>query len=81
MKTLYLCHNECRQRIAFRQRGIAFLDNVLETLTERELAIVILHYHHGVSHKEISEKMHLSYANVRQLCYVVLKKLRKEMEK
>lgn len=55
------------------------LDKALGTLEERELAIVILHYYHGLSHKEIAEKMHLSYTNVRQLCHVALKKLRKEM--
>ena len=53
------------------------LDNALDTLEERELAIVIMHYYHGLSHKEISEKMNLSYTNVRQLCHVALKKLRK----
>lgn len=57
------------------------LDKALDALTERERAIVILHYYHGLSHKAISEKMHLSYTNVRQLCHVALKKLRKEMEK
>ena len=57
------------------------LDKALDTLKERELAIVILHYYHGLSHKEIAAKMHLSYANVRQLCHVALKKLRKEMMK
>lgn len=41
------------------------LDKALGTLEERELAIVILHYYHGLSHKEIAEKMHLSYTNVR----------------
>lgn len=57
------------------------LDEALNTLAERELAIVVLHYYHGLSHKEIAEKMHLSYANVRQSCHVALKKLRKEMKK
>lgn len=55
------------------------LDKAFDTLEERELAIVILHYYHGQSHKEIAEKMQLSYTNVRQLCHVALKKLRKEM--
>lgn len=55
------------------------LDKALGTLEERELAIVILHYYHGLSHKEIAEKMQLSYTNVRQLCHVALKKLRKGM--
>ena len=55
------------------------LNRALDTLAERELAIVILHYYHGLSHKEIAEKMQLSYTNVRQLCHVALTKLRKEM--
>ena len=57
------------------------LDDALDTLTERELAIVILHYYHGLSHKEVAKKMQLSYVNVRQICHVALEKLRKEIEK
>ena len=57
------------------------LDDALDTLTERELAIVILHYYHGLSHKEVAKKMQLSYVNVRQICHVALENLRKEMEK
>ena len=57
------------------------LDDALDTLTERELAIVILHYYYGLSHKEVAKKMQLSYVNVRQICHVALEKLRKEMEK
>ncbi len=55
------------------------LDEALDILPQRELAVVVLHYYHGLSHREIAEKMHLSYTNVRQLCHVALKKLRKEM--
>ena len=57
------------------------LDDALDTLNERELAIVILHYYHGLSHKEVAKKMQLSYVNVRQICHVALEKLRKEIEK
>ncbi len=57
------------------------LNGALNVLNERELAIVVLHYYHGLSHKEISEKMRLSYSNVRQICHVSIQKLRKEMEK
>ena len=60
---------------------LTFLDDALDTLAERELAIVILHYYHGLSHKEVAKKMQLSYVNVRQICHVALEKLRKEMEK
>lgn len=55
------------------------LDKALGILTERELEIVVLHYYHGLSHKEISEKMRLSYSNVRRLCHVSIEKLRKKM--
>lgn len=57
------------------------LSSALETLSERESAIVILHYYHGLSHREIAERMRLSYVNVRQLCHVALGKLRREMER
>ena len=57
------------------------LDDALDILNERELAIVILHYYHGLSHKEVAKKMQLSYVNVRQICHVALEKLRKELEK
>lgn len=59
---------------------LAKLDGALDTLTEREREIVILYYYYGLSHKEISEKMHLSYTNVRQLCHISIKKLRKIMK-
>ena len=55
------------------------LDRALDTLAEREREIVILHYYNGLSHREIAEKMRLSYANVRQLCHVALRKLRSAM--
>ena len=66
---------------AFYHELLTFLDDALDTLTERELAIVILRYYHGLSHKEVAKKMQLSYVNVRQICHVALEKLRKEMEK
>ncbi len=59
---------------------LAELDSALDTLTEREREVVILYYYHGLSHKEISEKMHLSYVNTRQLCHIAIKKLRKAMK-
>ncbi len=60
---------------------LAELDSALDTLTEREREVVILYYYHGLSHKEISEKMHVSYTNARQLCHISIKKLRKVMKK
>ncbi len=55
------------------------LAHALDVLNEREQAVVILHYYHGLSHREIAEKMHLSYVNVRQICHTALRKLRQEM--
>ncbi len=55
------------------------LNKALDILPQRELAVIVRHYYHGLSHREIAKKMHLSYVNVRQLCHVALKKLRKEM--
>lgn len=59
---------------------LSALNDALDTLPEREMAVVIMHYYHGLSHKEIADKMGLSYANVRQLCHVALKKLRSHMQ-
>lgn len=56
------------------------LTQALDTLSERERSIVVLHYYYGLSHKEIAVKMNLSYTNVRQLCHTALRKLRKRME-
>lgn len=53
------------------------LDDALDTLSDREQSIVILHYYYGLSHKEIAQRMMLSYANVRQLCHTALQKMKK----
>lgn len=55
------------------------LDKALLTLSDRERDIIILHYYDGISHKEIAGKMGLSYTNVRQICYVAIKKLKEKM--
>lgn len=60
---------------------LVHLNNALETLSEREKEIVILHYYDGLGHKEISKKMGLSYTNERQICHVAIKKLRKDIER
>lgn len=56
------------------------LNNALDKLSEREQSIVILHYYHGLSHKDIADKMNMSYTNTRQLCHTALKKLRKNIK-
>lgn len=58
---------------------LAALDRALETLPQREQEIVVLHYYYGLSHREIAERMRLSYGNVRQLCHTALGRLRREM--
>ena len=57
------------------------LDKALGALSEREQAIVILHYYHGLNHREISQRMGISYVNAQQLCHVALQKIRKELVK
>ncbi len=74
------------EEITYEEKPTENLDPLLEALSEamnilpqREWDIVVLHYYHGLSHKKIAERMQLSYVNVRQLCHVALKKLKKEM--
>lgn len=59
---------------------IELLDKALDTLSPRERDIIILHYYDGLGHKEISEKMGLSYTNVRQISHVAIKKLREKLD-
>ncbi len=59
---------------------LVHLNAALDTLTPREKEIVILHYYDGMSHIEIARRMGLSYTNVRQICHVAIKKLRKAIE-
>ncbi len=58
---------------------LELLDKAISTLSGRERDIIILHYYDGISHKEIAEKMGLSYTNVRQISYVAIKKLKEKM--
>lgn len=60
---------------------LVYLNNALDTLTEREKEIVILHYYDGLKHIEIAKKIGISYTNERQICHIAKKKLRNEMEK
>ncbi len=60
---------------------LVHLDNALNTLTEREKEIVILHYYNGLKHIEIAKKLGVSYTNERQICHIAIKKLRKEIER
>lgn len=56
------------------------LNDELEKLPQVQSDIVILHYYFGLSHKEISKKMEISYPNVRKLCSVALAKLRDSLD-
>lgn len=79
---LFISTDEVADDIADEENAdelLSALNEALATLPEREQAIVILHYYHGLSHKEIAQKMNLSYVNVRQLCHTALNKLRSEM--
>lgn len=62
------------------------MDDELETLAEaideldsKERDIVILHYYYGLSHKEIAEKMGISYANARKRCSLAVAELRQKI--
>ena len=55
--------------------ALSGLDGTPDTLAERVREIIIPHYPHGVRHRKISEKMRVSYTNVRQLCRVSIKRL------
>lgn len=61
------------------QEQLELLSTALDALSEREQAVVILHYYHGLDHRQVAKKMDLSYVNVRQICHTALKKLRQKM--
>lgn len=52
------------------------LSEALNQLPERERDIIILRFYHGLPAKEVSEKVGVSYANVRYLQSIAIKKLR-----
>ena len=60
----------------FREESLELLAEALETLSERERLIVVLHYYKNVSHKEIALQLSLTYANVRYLNHQALKKIK-----
>ncbi len=56
------------------------LADALEKLPERERNIVILRFYYGMSAKDTAERVGVSYANVRFLQHIALKKLREYMD-
>ncbi len=52
------------------------LADALESLSERERTVIILHFYKGIPHKELALQMNLSYANVRFINHKALEKLR-----
>lgn len=55
------------------------LDNALDKLIPIQKDIIILRYYFELSHKEISEKVNLSYASTRKQCSLALAELRRLM--
>ena len=60
----------------FREETLNLLADALQTLTERERIIVIMHYYKNISHKEIADRLALSHANVRFINHRALEKIR-----
>ncbi len=59
-----------------RDETLQTLANALEKLPQRERDIIILRFYKGLSPKEIADAMDISYASVRYLQSVTLKKMR-----
>lgn len=55
------------------------LNNALSTLPELQQDIIILRYYFGLGHREISEKIGMSYANARKICSLAVAALREIM--
>lgn len=56
------------------------LAEALETLPKLQRDIVILHYYFGLDHKQIAEKVKLSYANTRKQCSLAIGTLRNKLK-
>ena len=52
------------------------LATALEQLTERERDLIIMHYYHDLTLKEIAVKMRMSYANAKIIHKKALDKMR-----
>lgn len=59
--------------------ALASLAVALERLPERQRSAVVLFYYAGLSHKEIAERMGVSYINARKLCSLGVAALRAEL--
>ena len=60
-----------------KEETLSLLAAALEKLSERERMIVVMHFYKGVSHKEISVHLNLSYSNVRYISSQAVEKIRK----
>ena len=59
-----------------QQETLDTLAEALQRLPERERDIIILRFYHDLPAKEVAEKVGVSYANVRYLQTIAIKKLR-----
>ena len=56
------------------------LDDALDKLPQKQRDVIILRYYFGFGHKEIAQKMGMSYVSARKLCSLALAELRKTMK-
>ncbi|MEG0382620.1 MAG: sigma-70 family RNA polymerase sigma factor [Christensenella sp.] len=64
-----------------REEELDSLAKALEKLSERERDILILRFYYEQTPLEIAEKMNLSYANVRYIQSIALKKMKRYFQK
>lgn len=68
--------NEDVEQKLLNSETLSALSSALDKLPERERDILILRFYHGMAAKDVAEKLNISYANVRYLQSISLKKLR-----
>lgn len=59
--------------------ALAGLADALERLPERQRSAVILYYYAGLNHREIAERLGVSYMNARKICSMGVAALRAEL--
>ncbi len=64
---------------AFADEILDELAYALERLPERQRNAVVLFYYAGLSHREIAQKMGISYANARKICSLGVSALKKDL--
>ncbi|MDO4748204.1 MAG: sigma-70 family RNA polymerase sigma factor [Eubacteriales bacterium] len=65
----------CDEKL-FENESLELLADALESLSERERRIVVLHYYKDLPHKEIAKELSLTYSNVRYINHQAIKKIK-----